>query len=283
MVFRNSETASLRSVVVSSGDHFPSTLLPEHIINQTMEQTHAAGEMLLPNVAKRQLQDLTKLLSQLGVEVITPPNQKISCSQIYTRDPFIAINDKIILSRMKEEVRRDEVAIFASLFSDSAKLCYLPEDCFLEGGDVLLDEDFVYVGVGNRTNWEAVRWLIQEFPHKKIVPLKLNDGILHLDCCLNLFGEDGVVIFRAGIDDQEVLPRLSPVRRNYIFVSKREQTRLGTNFLCVSTETIILGDDTPYLYQSLRQQGQNVITMNFSQPLLLGGKLRCCSNDIERF
>ncbi|MEM8721516.1 MAG: arginine deiminase family protein [Cyanobacteria bacterium P01_G01_bin.39] len=248
-----------------------------------MKQTQVAGETLLPKVAKRQLQDLTKLLSELGVEVITPPNQKISCSQIYTRDPFIAIDDKIILSRMKEKVRREEVSIFASLFRDHNKLCYLPEDCFLEGGDILLDQDFIYVGVGNRTNLKAARWLAEEFPHKKIVTIKLGDGILHLDCCLNLFGEDGAVIFREGVEDQTVWQKLSPVRRNFIYVSKTEQSRLGTNFLCVSTETIILGDDTPDLCRNLRQNRQNVITMDFSQPLLLGGKLRCCSNDIERF
>jgi N-dimethylarginine dimethylaminohydrolase len=58
-----------------------------------------------------------------------------------------------------------------------------PQGVFIEGGNVILGKDEVFLGIGDRTNREAAEWLHGQLgTGKQVVPFLLKPGVLHLDC-----------------------------------------------------------------------------------------------------
>ena len=73
-------------------------------------------------------------------------------------------------------------------------------DTSIEGGDVIIDDDIVYVGISQRTVISAIGQLEEALPEYTIVPVKLHEKFLHLDCVFNIVSESEALIYPQAIE-----------------------------------------------------------------------------------
>ena len=153
--------------------------------------------------------------------------------QTFVRDTAFYIGNVCCISKMFHEVRKKE--------SEKMKKCLM--DVFkkdniyqmksnIEGGDVLVYDRVVFVGIGERTSIEAVKELEKKFNEYTIIPIYLKKGILHLDCVLGVINNIWAVVYKDGleIDSYNTLSNYF----NFIHINKKEQKNLAANFLKIN-------------------------------------------------
>ena len=211
----NNETSELVSVILGSANsngptpsikdcYDPKSI--EHILNGTypIEQ-----DMI------NELKSFENILVKYGVKVYRP-NQINNYNQIFTRDISFVIDDKIVLSNMIES-RSLELSAVKHILSEipSENIIKLSSDCHVEGGDVILFNNYIFIGIYTgedypnyitaRTNLNAANEIKKNFPNKIIKTFELRksnsspkDNALHLDCCFQPIGKDKAIIYPGG-------------------------------------------------------------------------------------
>ena len=67
----------------------------------------------------------------------------------------------------------------------------VPSDIYLEGGDIVVDNKLVYVGISERATMDGVSFLRKVLGNDySVIPLKLKPKFLHLDVVLVIYGLD---------------------------------------------------------------------------------------------
>ncbi len=70
------------------------------------------------------------------------------------------------------------------------------DEGIVEGGDLILDRDILYIGMGEQTEPKGVRWLEDHLRDRlEVQPLQLKSGFLHLDVVFNLVGRNVGLIY----------------------------------------------------------------------------------------
>ncbi len=84
------------------------------------------------------------------------------------------------------------------------KTLYPPENAVIEGGDIVLFNEYVFVGQIDRTNKIGYEFLKHHFSNKKVIPLEVTvtdspmTNVLHLDCAFQPVGERYAIIYEQG-------------------------------------------------------------------------------------
>ena len=110
------------------------------------------------------------------VEVFRP-NTIENCNQIFARDIAFVIDTKFIKSNILPD-RAEEYQALETLLEkiNPEDIIELPEDCHVEGGDVILSNDYIFIGVYSgldypdhitaRTNLQAAKQF-RNYSHKR--------------------------------------------------------------------------------------------------------------------
>ncbi len=156
----------------------------------------------------------------------------------FTRDSAITINDWVLISRMANKVRSREAMIMEAIFDYhpmfSAKT-FSPathEDyssACIEGGDVLIArEDILLIGLGARTQPQAVDFLIEHFrklnktQHIIVQELPVQpESFIHLDMVFTLIDQDLCMIY------EPVILQPNMFRTVHIEVNNGEVTKIN--------------------------------------------------------
>lgn len=125
-------------------------------------------------------------------------------------------------------------------------------DTSIEGGDVIIDDDIVYVGISQRTDISAIGQLEEALPEYTIVPVKLHEKFLHLDCVFNIVSESEALIYPQAIepDAADMLAK----RYDLIEVPEDEQFTLGTNVLSIEKKRSSVSLATAMSINSYRKE-----------------------------
>ena len=165
------------------------------------------------------MNDLLQVFHKYEVAVYRPENI-IGLNQVFARDIGFVIGDKFVVANVIED-RKEEVPAIKSITDKISpkQLIKLPKDAFAEGGDVIIHNNYVFVGVSNeedcqkfqvaRTNYNGFNFLKEKFSHLQFFAFELNksdhipeDNSLHLDCCFQPIGEDKAIISPNGFQEQ---------------------------------------------------------------------------------
>lgn len=281
----SSETAQLKSVIVGYADNFLQ-VAPE-IINETQKQYYFGADRPDPQLTATQVNHFADTLEALGVQVFRPKPLPYLPDQIMTRDIGVAIGNTLIITSMAAKSRRKEWRAISYLFDQISAECNIftaPEDFVLEGGDMIVDKNKLFIGIGQRTTRTGFDYLSDHFPELDIIPIPLagladGEDVLHLDCSFCPIGRDHALIYPAGL--QTVPPE---IRANYhlIEVTRAEQQRLGTNVFSVSPDTVISRPASARINAAMRDIGLNVIELPYSEPPKTGGSFRCSTLPLLR-
>ncbi|TWD99378.1 N-dimethylarginine dimethylaminohydrolase [Neobacillus bataviensis] len=269
-----SEYDTLKKVVLCSATY----MTIREPINETQKQF--LKENIDTELAKKQHQQLVQTLKDNGVEVLLlTPSEKYP-EQVFTRDIGFTLGNQVFVAHMAHDVRQgEEQPLIDLLEKELITYTNLLEDK-IEGGDVLIDRNTVYIGVSNRTNKKAIEHLQSLLPTFEVITVPFTDTYLHLDCVFNILSEDEALIFPGEIDEDKL--KILSSRYNLIKVSEEEQATLGTNVLSIGNKRVLSLPINKEVNKKLKDRGYEVIEVDISEIIKSGGAFRCCTMPILR-
>lgn len=296
------ETARLKAVVLGQPHSMGQDPLLEDTYDAKSYETVINGNYPQEGDIASEMLALEKILKKYDVEVLRPlilPN----CNQVFARDVAFVIDDKIITSNIIPD-RADEQEAYAPIYSQIAfnKIYNLPDKAHVEGGDVVLNNDIVFVGTYTqsdysqkktaRTNEYAISFLKELFPNKTFIPLELkkddknpSNGILHLDCTFMPVGSDKVIVYRNGFlyeKDYQLIVDLFG-KENIFEINREEMYWMNTNIFSISPQVVISEKNFTRLNQHLKDVWElTVETVPYREISKMGGLLRCSTLPLVR-
>ena len=225
---------------------------------------------------------------------------------VFTRDPMVCTKRGIILGKFKEEVRHEETKMVASALEtlDIPIVATIERPAsLLEGGDYIPAGETAFIGIGNRTNMDGVREMMDRnlFGSARVAVVKHpEDGnmhAIHLDCYLGLVGNDVAVVWEWAaqnvlVDEyyhdteagfyllcttnmplQEYLEREGWV---VVLVPTTSQQNYGCNLLYLGRDRIVLTQDH-FVSDRLRALGYKPVELEFGELHKMYGGIRCAT------
>ncbi|MDW0116661.1 arginine deiminase family protein [Sporosarcina thermotolerans] len=269
----NTEYDTLKRVILCK----PKFMAIEDVINDTQKQY--ADENIDRDLAMKQHKEFEMLLREHGVEVITLPSSEQFPEQVFTRDIGFTVGEDIFVSEMASDIRKGEEEALEEFLEDE-NIPYQTTTDRVEGGDVIVDRNKVYVGISSRTSEEAVRNLQRDLPKHKIIRVPFNEKYLHLDCVFNILSPEIGLIFPEALS-ADMVETLSNTYK-LIDVSPEEQFTMGTNVLSIGGGKVFSLPQNANVNTAMRAHGFEVIEVDFSEIIKSGGSFRCCSMPLER-
>lgn len=245
---------------------------------------------------------LHEALVRNGVEVWRPEPVE-DYNQIFARDISFVIDDSLFVSNLIPDREKETGALWRILERiDAQHIETLPEKVHTEGGDILLYDDYLFVGCYlredypsfkmARTNQYAVDFFKERFPHKTIVPIELikhdrdpRKGVLHLDCAFQPVGVGKALVYFDGFLNERDRAVVTDIfgATNLFEVTAEEAYLMNTNVVSVAPDRLISDKAFVRLNTHLRENwGIAVDEVPYREISKMGGLLRCSTMPLVR-
>ena len=298
----NNETGRLKSVVLGQPVSMGADPTLEESYDAKSYHTIQQGVYPKEEDIINEMTEFEKVLRKYDVEVIRPDIIK-DYNQVFARDVAFVIEDKMILSNLIPD-RADEQEAYSKIFEqvEWRKIINLPDTAHIEGGDVIVWNDFLFIGTcfsedyrnfkTARTNEYAIEILKEYFPKKRIIDLELKkndtipyEGILHLDCTFNPVGKDKCIIYKDGFVDESDYRLILDIfgEENCFHVTKEEMFEMNPNIFSISPEVVV--SDVAFTRMNRHLQDVwniKVEEIPYREISKMGGLLRCSTMPLVR-
>ena len=298
----NNETGRLKSVVLGQ----PVSMWADPTLEESYDAKsyHTIQQGVYPKEEDiiHEMTEFEKVLKKYDVEVIRPDIIK-DYNQVFARDVAFVIEDKMILSNLIPD-RADEQEAYSKIFEqvEWRKIINLPDTAHIEGGDVIVWNDFLFIGTcfsedyrnfkTARTNEYAIEILKEYFPKKRIIDLELKkndtvpyEGILHLDCTFNPVGKDKCIIYKDGFVDESDYRLILDIfgEENCFHVTKEEMFEMNPNIFSISPEVVVSDAAFTRMNRHLQDVWNiKVEEIPYREISKMGGLLRCSTMPLVR-
>ena len=297
----NNETSKLESVILGSAISNGPTPNIEDCYDPKSKEHILNGTYPLEKEMIAELSSFEDILIKHNVKVYRP-REIIDYNQIFTRDISFVIDDKIILSNMIDNRTLELSAINYIIDLVPAENVFrLSDDCHIEGGDVILCNDHVFIGIYSgedysnyitaRTNINAVNALKEIFPNKTIKTFELRksntspkENALHLDCCFQPVGNNKAILYPGGFlikDECDWLINFFG-KENIFETTKEEMYNMNCNVFSISENVVVSEKKFSRLNKWLNSNGFKVEEIKYSEIAKQEGLLRCSTMPLIR-
>jgi N-dimethylarginine dimethylaminohydrolase len=206
------------------------------------------------------------LLETAGAEVVVSRHDPGNPDAIYVYDPALIGDQGAVLLRPGKEGRRTEPGALAPALAATGIpiVVELLAPVFVEGGDTLwLDNRTLLVGIGYRTNQEAVAALAGVFPGVEVIAFDLPHWngpgeVMHLMSFISPLDGDLALVY----------PRIAPVRLldllaergiEIVEVPDEEFETQGSNVLALGPRQALALDGNPEARRRMERAGVDVV------------------------
>ena len=297
----NNETSRLLAVVLGTAKSNGPDPMLEDCYDPISRENILANTYPIEIDMIKELNELEDVLFKHNVKVYRPEVIN-DYNQIFSRDIGFVIDDSFIIANILPE-RSNEILAIKKVIDliPKNKIIELPENCHVEGGDVILHNDFIFIGTYDgedysnlktaRTNNRAIEFLKKKFPAKKILSFDLikSDSepiknALHLDCCLQPVGNDKLVACPDAflkIYQYELLIDYFGAE-NILEISLSEMSEMNCNFFSIDTNIVVSEKSFTRLNSWLRSFDILVEEINYKEISKQGGLLRCSTLPLKR-
>jgi len=295
------ETSRLRAVILGTAESNGPTPKIEEAYDPKSVEHIKAGTYPKEEDMILEMEAVASVFEKYKVKVYRP-NVIENCNQIFARDIAFVIEDKIVLSNILPDREKEIDAIQYVLDEIGAdNIVRLPEECHVEGGDVMPWNEFIFVGtysgsdypdyITARTNTDAVIALQEFFPNKTVKSFELRksntiakENALHLDCCFQPIGKDKAIIHKNGfLVESEYEWLVNYFGKENIFeISKEEMYHMNSNIFSISENVIISERNFTRLNAWLREHGFTVEEVPYAEISKQEGLLRCSTLPLIR-
>ena len=295
------ETSRLRAVVLGSAVSNGPTPTSEQCYDPKSREHVLAGTYPKEKDKMLEMEAVAQVFRKYDVQVFRPKIIE-EYNQIFSRDVAFVIENKFIKANILPDRDREILALeHIWLQIPKENRITLPEECHIEGGDVILWNDYIFVGtytaddysdfITARTNGKAVKALQQLFPHKIVKAFELRksnynpkENALHLDCCFQPIGNGKAIVHKNGFlveDDYQWLLNFFG-EENIFEISKEEMYQMYSNVFSISEKVIISEKNFTRLNNWLRLQGFIVEEVPYAEIAKQEGLLRCSTLPLIR-
>ena len=295
------EYSLIKKVVLGIADNFGGCPTIEDAYDPKSKENILRKTFPIESELIHELSAFEKVLKKYNVHVIRPENI-FNCNQVFARDVGFVIENKLFLSNMINKRSLEIQGLELVLKQINSNSIYdLPSDICVEGGDVIVAENYLFIGFSNsedfsryevaRTNTNAINYFQTLFPDKKVVGFELNKSdtnpylnCLHLDCCFQPLGLGHVLVCPAGFKNPHDLNVISSIygEKNMIIISDNEMYNMFSNIFSISNRDIISDVKFSRLNDLLKLKGYNIEYISFSETSKMGGLFRCTTLPLER-
>jgi len=168
-----------------------------HTINEC-EVTHIDRVPIDYARAASQHHRYRQLLESLGCTVISLSADDAYPDSVFVEDTAIVLSDLAVITRPGAESRRGETRAIADALAPYRPLVHIEALATLDGGDVLVLDNRIYVGLSTRTNEVAIDQL-RRLTHREVIPVPVL-GALHLKSAITRVSRDSLLVNRAWVD-----------------------------------------------------------------------------------
>ncbi|MFY0603583.1 MAG: amidinotransferase [Flavobacteriaceae bacterium] len=295
------ETSRLRAVVLGTAKSNGPTPLLEECYDPKSKEHVMAGTYPLEEDMILEMEAVAAVFKKYDVQVFRPEVIK-DYNQIFSRDIAFVIEDKFIRANILPD-RDKEILAIESVWKQIPKedRITLPEECHIEGGDVMPWNDYIFVGtysgedypdyITARTNMDSVIALQELFPKKIVKSFELRksntnakENALHLDCCFQPIGKDNAILHKNGFLVESEYNWLVDFfgKENIFEISKEEMYYMNSNVFSISEDVIISEKSFTRLNAWLREQGFTVEEVPYQEIAKQEGLLRCSTMPLIR-
>lgn len=281
----NSETGTLKTVVLGIGENQGEELE----INPVSKMHKENGTYPTEEAIIAEIQTVEDALVSEGIEVLRPTNMPRR-EQIFTRDIGFVIEDKFVIANMLEPVRQAEIIGIKWLLDEigGQNIINIPDGARVEGGDVIVHHDHVFVGISKRTNKEGYEFLKSQFPNKQFHAIELivtddpKTNILHLDCTFQPVGEDMAIVYEDGFKTAPTAIFDLFSEDKLIKVSQEEMNQMFPNIFSISPKKVLVEKTFTRLIKELNKRNIETLEVSYTETSKLSGLLRCSTLPLYR-
>lgn len=295
------ETSRLRSVVLGTAiSNGPTPSIDEAYDPKSLEHIQA-GTYPQEEDMVLEMEAFNQVFQKYGVTVYRPMLIK-NYNQIFARDIGFVIDDIFIKSNILPDRERELDAIqYIIDLINPAKVVRPPEEVHIEGGDVMLWKDYIFIGtykgsdykdyITARTNKQGVQYIKDLFPNKIVKEFDLvkskieaRDNALHLDCCFQPVGENKGIIYKRGFREEADYLFLVNLfgKENLFHITREEMYTMNSNVFSIDTNVVVSEKNFFRLNNWLLANGFVVEEIPYAEIAKQEGLLRCSTLPLIR-
>ena len=295
------ESSRLRAVVLGTAiSNGPTPQIEEAYDPKSLEHILAGTYPLEVDMVK-EMDAFELVFKKYGVTVYRPDIIQ-NYNQIFTRDIGFVIDDVFIKSNILPDRERELDAIqYVIDKMNPTKVVRPPEEVHIEGGDVMLWGNYIFVGtykgsdykdyITARTNWHGVEYLKKLFPNKIVKEFDLvkskieaRDNALHLDCCFQPVGETKGIIYKRGFREEADYMFLVQLfgKENLFHIEREEMYHMYSNVFSIAPDVVVSERKFTRLNNWLRENGFTVEEIPYAEIAKQEGLLRCSTLPLVR-
>ena len=295
------ETSRLRTVVLGTAFHNGPIPTIEECYDPKSKIHVIAGTYPKEQDMIFEMESVVKVFEKYGIKVFRPKVIE-NYNQIFSRDIGFVIEDKFITANILPDRDLEISAIdhVLDLIPKENRIS-LPEDCHVEGGDVMPWNNYIFIGtysgkdypeyITARTNVNAVKAIQELFPTKIVKSFELRksndnakENALHLDCCFQPIGKDKAILHKNGFLVEKEFNWLVDFfgKENVFEISKDEMYQMNSNVFSISENIIVSEQSFTRLNFWLVEKGFTVEEVPYAEIAKQEGLLRCSTLPLVR-
>ena len=297
----NNETSRLRAVVLGSAVNNGPTPTKEEAYDPKSLEHILAGTYPVEADMIKEMEAFNRVFQKYDVQVFRPELIE-NYNQIFTRDIGFVIEDTFIKANILPDRERELDAIQYIIDQiNPAKVVRPPEEVHIEGGDVMLWNDYIFIGtykgsdykdyITARTNMQGVNYIKALFPNKIVKEfdlvkskLEARDNALHLDCCFQPVGKNKGIIYKSGFREEADYVFLVKLfgKENLFHITRDEMYNMNSNVFSIDENVVVSEQNFTRLNTWLRANGFIVEEIPYGEIAKQEGLLRCSTLPLIR-
>ena len=224
--------------------------------------------------ARAQHAAYVRVLAELGCEVIELPAEPDLPDSVFVEDTAIVLPEAAVITRPGAESRRPETASIAAALAPFRELLRIEAPATLDGGDVLVMDKAIVVGLSTRSDARAVEQLqslLGPFGYVVTgVPLR---GCLHLKSAVTRVDDSTVLINPDWVD--------ATTFDAYERIAVDPAEPHAANALPVNGR-VVFAEAFPRTRERLERHGCAVVAVALDELAKAEGAVTCCSLVFEK-
>lgn len=295
------ETSRLKAVILGTAiSNGPTPTIEEAYDPKSLEHIKAGTYPKEEDMVK-EMGAFEQVLKKYDVDVYRP--QIINdYNQIFSRDIGFVIDDIFIKANILPDRERELDAIqYIINRMDPNKVIRPPEEVHIEGGDVMLHNEHIFIGtykgsdyknyITARTNMHGVNFIKELFPHKIVKEFDLvkskiepRDNALHLDCCFQPVGKNKGIIYKSGFREEADYMYLVDLfgMENLFHITREEMYHMNSNVFSIDHNVVVVEQNFTRLSEWLESNGFIVEKIPYAEIAKQEGLLRCSTLPLIR-
>ena len=234
--------------------------------------TNPAKNDIDVTLAKAQHRSYVSTLKESGVKVVELPALEDHPDSVFMQDPALLGSYVTIIGRFGEASRRGEEKILLEWLKEHGVAIgqprFVSQPGTLEGGDVLIAEQEIFVGESSRTNKDGIAQLTSHLTGLKVTSVKT--GLFHLLCGCCYLSRGTMTIVPDLVDIASFL--------GFKFVTIPTEESYAADALYLGEDRVLIPAGFPKTATKLREAGFKPVEVEVSEFYKGDGGVTClCS------